>query len=306
MFNPNLMNSGMFQTQNVPKPEDLWKNEKSKYRVWIILFGISIFAIFTLLLIGLILNAANKTEIIDNLKTWGLANLKFKNSADVPAEVNSWAEKFYQNDLIITPILKLTVLFIGFVLYISTIIDCYKKKTFAVISNWSTFVIGAGAIIGVYQIFTIFYGTPIFSYGYGIYNFIGYILPILVFIFVSVPINKIRREFIISERLSKLKNSPEFQNFQQQMQQSQSQNGVGINPFINNMFAQNLQKNPNNKKDENISLKEKKSNVEKLNKMKISDLREIAKKFSISGYKTMRKNELIESILRVSGENNKK
>ena len=40
--------------------------------------------------------------------------------------------------------------------------------------------------------------------------------------------------------------------------------------------------------------------------MKISDLREIAKKFSISGYKTMRKNELIESILRVSGENNKK
>ena len=291
------MNQGMFSPQNVPTPQELWKNEKSKYRVWIILFGISIFGILALSLVGLILNASNKTEVIQNLINWGNSSsstLRFAKGVDVDIAIDNWANRFYRNDLIITPSLKVTVLFIGFVLYISTIIDCYRKKTFSVISKWSTFVIGVGAIIGVYQLFNIYYGTPIFSYAYGIYNFIGYIAPILVFIFVSVRINRIRNQFLMSERFSKLKNSPEFKNFQEQMKSGQNPISP-LSPFINPSFNQTQSTNEQNKIDKN-------SNLEKLKKMKMIELKAIAKKLSISGYNTMKKEELIDSILRVSGE----
>ena len=291
------MNQGMFSPQNVPTPQELWKNEKSKYRVWIILFGISIFGILALSLVGLILNASNKTEVIQNLINWGNSSsstLRFAKGVDVDIAIDNWANRFYRNDLIITPSLKVTVLFIGFVLYISTIIDCYRKKTFSVISKWSTFVIGVGAIIGVYQLFNIYYGTPIFSYAYGIYNFIGYIAPILVFIFVSVRINRIRNQFLMSERFSKLKNSPEFKNLQEQMKSGQNPISP-LSPFINPSFNQTQSTNEQNKIDKN-------SNLEKLKKMKMIELKAIAKKLSISGYNTMKKEELIDSILRVSGE----
>ncbi len=295
------MNQGMFSPQNVPTPQELWKNEKSKYRVWIILFGLSIFGILALSLVGLILNASNKTEVIQNLINWGnspSSTLRFAKGVDADIAIDNWANRFYRNDLIITPSLKVTVLFIGFVLYISTIIDCYRKKTFSVISKWSTFVIGLGAIIGVYQLFNIYYGTPIFSYAYGIYNFIGYIAPILVFIFVSVPINRIRNQFLISERVTKLKNSPEFKNLQEQMKSGQTPISP-LSPFINPSFNQTQSSNEQNKIDKN-------SNLEKLKKLKIVELKAIAKKLSISGYNTMKKEELIDSILRVSGEKTSK
>lgn len=302
MINPNFMNQGMFSPQNVPTPKELWKNEKSKYRVWIILFGLSILGIFVLSLIGLILNASDKDEVVKNLISWGKSpssTLRFAQGVDQDIAINRWANKFYRNDLIIIPSLKVTILFIGLVLYISTIIDCYRKKTFSIISKWSTFVIGAGAIIGVYQLFNIYYGTPIFSYAYGIYNFIGYIAPILVFIFVSIPINKIRNQFLISERITKLKNSPEFKNFQEQMKNNQNPMGV-VSPFMNPSFNQTQNNN-----EENTKIKNNNSNLEKLKKMKIIELKTIAKKLSISGYKTMKKIELINSILRVSGETSK-
>lgn len=303
MINPNFMNQGMFSPQNVPTTKELWKNEKSKYRVWIVLFGLSILAILVLSLVGLILNSSNKGEVINNLISWGKSpssNLRFAQGVDQEIAINNWANRFYRNDLIITPSIKVTILFIGLVLYISTIIDCYRKKTFSVISKWSTFVIGVGAIIGVYQLFTLYNGTPIFSYAYGIYNFIGYIAPILVFIFVSVPINKIRNQFLISERITKLKNSPEFKNFQNQMKNNQNPM-ASISPFINPAFNQTPKTNDENEANVNNN-----SNFQKLKKMKIIELKAIAKKLSISGYNMMKKDELIDSILRVSGEKTSK
>ena len=304
MVDPNFMNQGMFSPQNVPTPKELWKNEKSKYRVWIILFGFSILGILTLSLIGLILNASNKDEVVKNLISWGgspSSTLTFSKGVDQEIAINNWANRFYRNDLIITPSIKVTVLFIGLVLYISTIIDCYRKKTFSAISKWSTFVIGVGAIIGVYQLFTIWNGTPIFSYAYGIYNFVGYIAPILVFIFVSIPINKIRNQFLISERITKLKNSPEFKNFQEQMKNNQNPM-AGVSPFINPSFNQV----PKTSSEENKANVNENSNLQKLRKMRIAELKVIAKKLSISGYNTMKKDELIDSILRVSGEKTSK
>lgn len=315
-MNPNMMG----QIPDVPPVKELWKNEKSKYRHWIILFGVSIIAVFILLLLGVIMSAINETSIKISVHEWFKTHLGFVNGTTEAQKVKALdnATTSYFRDIIIYGSVKVFIVFVGVVLYIYTIIISYKNNSFSHISKWSTFVIGFSAIIGVVQLFQI-RGKPIFEYSEGIYDFVMYLIPIVIFIFISIPLNKIRRLFQISERTEAFKNSPQYDNYKQQMDSMQNMgqpmNGpmgpMGpMGPFgpINQPPVNNFSNTGSIIKDQTFSneIKQKtgyEKRMKELTSMKVDELKKIAKKLSISGYYVMKKSELIDSIIRLSESN---
>lgn len=314
-MNPNMFGQmPMGQLPKVPTTTEMWKDEKTKYRHWIILFGVSILAIFGLLLAGLIVNLVNEHEIKDSLIKWAeKGNINMPSNITAPTEVatyiSDWASKYWRSSLIIVQSIKLALVFIGVILFISTVYTAYTKKSFSHISKWATTIVGLGALVGVWQLLSLIWGaSPVFSYPQGIYDFILYILPIAVYIFVSQPINKIRRQFAYSERIEQIKNSPQYKQMMEQMEAMQ--NGqAGSNPMgpfgpmsqpqpTNPMAAAPMAAAPAQPVKKELTPSEKRA--KELSNMKVEELKAIAKKLSISGYSAMKKEELIENIIRIT------
>ncbi|NQZ65770.1 MAG: Rho termination factor N-terminal domain-containing protein [Mycoplasmatales bacterium] len=335
MINPNMMG----QMSDVPTTKELWKNEKSKYRHWVILFGISILSIFILLLTSFILNLVNESSIKEAMTNWALnpdgtlsgkvsfdATFVRNNGGDAKV-VASWVDSYYLRNTFWLGSIQIAVVFIGMILYGYTIYESYKNHSFAKISKIATFIVGLGAFIGIFKLFGLFRGgdTVIFQYPEGIYEFVLWFLPILIFIFISLPLNKIRRSFQISERYEQFKNSPQYEIYKNQMdamqngQFNQGMGPMGMGPMGMGAYGPMNQpmgnpnnptpptNNPTSSTEENTKpkkeLSDKEKKIKELSKMKIVDLKKIAKKLMISGYKTMKKSELIDAISRLT-ENN--
>lgn len=320
-MNPNMFGQmGPGALDAVPTTEKLWQNEKEKYRHWIILFAISILAIFALLIVGLVLNIAHETRIKHDLASWGYGKIEFS-GADNPTtgdlanpdpaatkylpKLVDWASNTWRSK-VITQSLKAGFVGIGVVLFASTVYQSYQNKSFAKISGWATMTVGLGAIMGVWQLMSMWIHKDysIFSYSEGIYDFILYILPIVVFFFVSRPLNKIKRQFAYAERVQMIKQSPQYQ---QMMQQAESmRNGTGqpnmgpMGPMGQPMPMGPTAATPAKAAPVPKELTEKEKRVKELSSMKIAELREIAKKLSLSGIDEMKKAELIDAIIRVS------
>ena len=321
-MNPNMMGMGMApgQVPDVPTTKELWKNEKSQYRHWMILFGIGILAIFALMLVSLILGLINETSIKESIAKWGMSNqdrITDHPDAIAPTKMQEiakdFASEYWRTHIVIYTSVKTALVFIAVVLFADTIIKSYKGKTFAKLSQWATFVVGFSAIFGVYELFGLISSKNqvIFSYGEGIFQFILFIIPPFIWFFISRPVNKIKRTFIISERVEAFKASPQYAQMQEQM--NQMQNGqvqpgamgpfgpmpqAPVNPGQTQASSQPAAQAPNPAIKKELTPQEKRR--KELSAMDLAELKEVAKKLSISGYSTMNKKELIESIIRIS------
>lgn len=155
----------------------------------------------------------------------------------------------------------------------------------------------------------------------GIIVFMLYISAILVFLGGSMQVAKIRKAFAISERVEQIKASPQYQAMQAQMNQMQA-NGQG--PMMNPMGGMGPMGPVSTPQPEtpvqpanagqttvgtNVApiqpavkreLTPLEKQTKKLSAMKVGDLKALAKKLSISGYSTMKKNELVDNIIRIT------
>ena len=321
-MNPFMNGMAQGQVPNMPTTKELWKHEKEKYRHWIILFGIGILVIFALFLTSLILSIVNEASIKEHIRVWGYGKAQFAgidpkgkiiyDGSDYDLAVKDWASSTWTKENIIYTSIKAGLSGIGVILFVSTTYNAYQKKSFARLSAWASFAIAICALIGVYEIISMAwqeYPKVVFQYPEGIFLFILYIIPIAIWLFVSRPIAKIRRTFLMAERIEAFKNSPQYQQMQEQM--SQMQNGGNINPAAMGPFGPQSQPQtgpagtptaaPTQPVKRELTPKEKR--IKELQAMNISNLKEIAKKLSISGYTSMKKAELIDNIVRISESN---
>ncbi len=291
MINPHLM--GLNNFDNVPTPKDLWKNEKQKYRHWIILFGIGLFVVLAFYLTGAVLNIVNKDSIILALQE------QYKDFPKSETLVqNAWITQH-----LVFPSLIISLLSIGLFLYVITITKSYLHTSFAQISLLSISVISFGALFSFIQLimFLISLSRKPFNFNSmgSIFIFITSILFIVVYFTSATKVNRIRRQFAYSEYVQKLKTDERFINFQDHLKNSMVNQSASpfapgiINPIVAPMPAANNQETKINDLKTN-------DQYEKLNAMSIEKLQEIAIKLSISGVELMQKNELISTIIRVS------
>lgn len=296
---------------NVPPVKELWKNEKEKYRHWILLFGIGILVIFAMQLTSFILNMISadtiKATLQDRTNDYLGASLTTAQRKTVAAEV-------FTKTFLVMPIVQFSLVGLGIFYFIVTVFYSYKHHSFAKISQWATMVIGLGTFVAVYQLLqmAISKSSRIVldnDFPGGIFQFINYFLVIGVYFGAAVKVSKIRRQFAISERVERLKNDPMFQqqmeaykNMMQNGGMSMGPMGPMVNPQATNVNNPQLAGAKNNQTQQNISKPEVSKEEKELNAMSITELKQVAKELSISGYNRMKKTELIKAILRVSNK----
>ena len=296
MINPQMMGMGGFP--EVPSVEELWKQEKAKYRHWIVLFMIAIITLTTLATTIFVLNLTDYDHIVKTI----FNNRKNDNTS--MSDVKS--DMLYH--VIIPAAFQMVAFIFGLVYYVITVRQSYQKKSFAHLSQWSTFIVGFAAIISGYELMSMAWSHSFSSYATklstGIFGITFNILSVIIYFIVSVPVGRIRRLFQISTRIEELKKDPQFRAMQEQfghmMGQTQGQSpfGPGVPPKQQTSTtgaATAAQPNVVKPKTPEISPEEK-----KLRNMSVKDLKSVAKELLISGYSTMQKQELIDSILRVT------
>ena len=302
-----MMGMQMGQMPELPTIKELWKNEKSKYRQWMILFAIGVAVVFALLLTSAIFNLIGRADIEKAL------NKKYNEyyaagSSALREAIKSigYTVNVYYIGL---PMVQAVFVGIGLILFIVTLFESYKEKNFGKISGFSTMIIGAGAFMAFFQLIRLFWshgGT--FDNPGGIFQFVNYFLLIGVYFGGSSQVSRIRRTFIMSERIAKIKASPEYQQAQQQaqaMMNGQAPTNPIANPYGPAGVGTPMGSPKVNATGEVVKSVEPEISKERqeLEKMSVSNLKKVAKKLSISGYSTMKKPELIKSILRVTSSN---
>lgn len=302
MINPQLM--GLNNFDNVPTTKDLWKNEKQKYRHWMILFGIGLLAVFVLYSIGFIINLIDKELIMQKL----IAEVRKDTNISDP---KSLAESRFLTHFVIFPSIVVSSLFIAIILYVVTIIKSYLQHSFAHFSLWLIYIVSFGALFSFIQIVTMLTSAKLLMQFTGsIFIFITLTLFVVFYFTTATKVSRIRKQFAYSEYIQKLKNDERFMKFQQNMQNSMGEgNMFGNTSWRNNPFGpqsvnpQTSITDPNKAISTNlqvpIDIKMHKQ-YNKLQAMSIEKLKEIGKKMSISGMELMQKDELVETIIRVS------
>lgn len=304
MINPQMMGMGGFP--DVPTVEELWKQEKSKFRHWIILFGIAIIALTGLAITTLVLSFVYKGDIehkiADALKTT-------VNNSEVERKM-LWS--------IFVPYITDAVAFLfGTVYYLITVRESYKKKSFAYLSQWSTFIVGFAAMISAWNLLSLAWSHSLTSYttelATGIFSMTFNVLAIVIYFIVSTPVAKIRKTFQISARVEELKKDPQFRAMQDQLNNLRNGGQPGMNngaygPGFGAGQAQAKPTPPGATPNAAQPVKPAQPAVspeeKKLRGMSVKDLKSVAKELSISGYSTMQKQELINAIIRVTKEDN--
>ena len=323
-MNPNIM--GMQGLPNVPTTKELWKNEKDKYRIWIVMLTITLTAITVLALVSFILGLINSESIESTIKTSLRDNVPSKITD--PGKISEWKDEVTNSLLVrsfkVFPGIIFGLLLIGMVMYIATLIESYKRKSFSKLSKWTTLVIGVGAIYGIYMLISMIQSKSIILeiQPEGIILFMLYVSSILVFLGGSFQVSRIRKQFAISERVEQIKASPQYQAMKAQMDQMQANGGPMMNPMgptgMGPMGPMSTPQPPMSTKPTNAGqttmgsqpsvvqpavkkeLTPLEKQTKKLSVMKVDDLRSLAKKLSISGYSTMKKSELVDNIIRIT------
>ena len=300
MINPQMMGMGGFP--DVPSVEELWKQEKAKYRHWIVLFMIAIVTLTALATVIFVLNLTDYDHILNTIYEHR------KDKSDTKSDIKR--VMLYQ--IIVPAAVQMVAFLFGMVYYIVTVNQSYKKKSFAYLSQWSTFIVGFAAIISGWDLMSMAWNHSLSSYGTklptGIFGITFNILAVIIYFIVSVPVGRIRRLFQISTRIEELKKDPQFRAMQEQFGHMMG-NGQANGPFgpgvapkpaegaTTNSTTNNGQPNVVKPAKQEISPEEK-----KLRNMSVKDLKSVAKELLISGYSTMQKQELIDSILRVTND----
>ena len=307
-MNPFLMQ------KDIPVISDLWKNEVNKYRLWIILFFAGILIIAALTLIYIILRATGIThDIIQQFMNSFNKNSKISNQITYDK-----AHLKYWSLMIIWPSIVFAFISLSIILATITIKTAYKHHNFGLISWAAILIIQMCAILALINIFYFWIGRGVTNVTTSSSN-IFYI--IVMFLYVPVlyftnRVSRIRKLFLLSIRMEKLKSDPNYQNMQQQMQQFMN-NAGNRSPFGFNPSNNSNNRSTSNPVNTNTPTTNKSKPLVKntpqngpvlseadkqLSKLRIAQLREIAKKLYISGYDTMSKQELISSIKKATNK----
>lgn len=304
-MNQNMMGMQQMQLPNVPPVKELWKDEKTKYRHWMILFGFGLLAIFALLLTSTIMNATSVESLRQTDRDYANANY----AGDKLKDYLSGVERKITLTYIVFPSIQASIIAIAAAIFFLSLPSVYKEKSFARLSGFPTLMVGIGAIFSLFTLIRMLWtgGGAMFDSPGGIFQFILYFIVLFSYLFGSMQVSKIRRVFALSERVAKIKASPMYQQAQQQAQAMNAGQAGPINsPYgpamsgtatATGSTAAQSQQNPEAVQQPVVS-KEKAA----LQKMKVADLKKVAIKLSISGSATMKKPELIENILRVSNK----
>lgn len=272
-----------FGNKKIPTVEELWKNEKKQYRIWIFTYPVLLFLLVALLGVQLFLNFDTK----------------------------SLARVFS----------ILSILFTGATLsfYLVSLFISYKEKDFANIGNRSflvTFVAFMSASLSII-ISTVSMVSDLKPENE---NFVAIlVIQIILFglVFILIPyfysrVLKIKSIFRLSrsiivfeEQISELKKDPQaFSKFMNIFDLS-DENIKNINININNGSSTNDNTNSEEQTEKKPTSKSEK--IKKaLEKLALSNLYEIAQKLEISGYQDLKKPELIDLLTRILAEQENK
>ncbi|WP_322962006.1 hypothetical protein RRG51_00770 [Mycoplasmopsis cynos] len=270
---------------------DLWKNEKQHFRIWFILF-IVFWSIITLLYLGLfVLDLVFKDEIIKSID----ANIK-----NGPEQKND-SNPYYNTRLVID-----ILFFIGpaiiLILFVISLVDSYKKKTFIGISSFSITLakfIGIMTIINLILFSTSYIyanGETIYSKIYSSLSGIVILFNIIQLFFAANNISKIKKLFIQKE----LENQAKIFFDAMNKAQNNSPFGPDLNSFFNN--AQTKQQSVNEEEATVVNDStpktdsEKQMIIKKILELPNEQLHKIAEKLNIFGYEEMSKEQLAEII----------
>ena len=307
------MNPFMMQ-QDIPKIPDLWKNEVNKYRLWIILFFIGIFVISSLSLVSIILNGLGMTGDGNIIKKYMDA---LNNAGPRGSQLIGYnqARLAFLTSMIIMPTAMLSLVIVSMILSIVTVTKSYKHHNFGKLSWAGIFIIQLSAffaLINIVQFFIFGGGSSLNDLPGAIYSLVVMFLYIPIWYFAN-RVSGIRKLFLLSERMEKLKNDPNYQNMKAQMNaftngQNQGRSPFGFKPTSNynpsnNTKSTSTTKNKtsaNNKTQNTASTAHVSETDKQLSKLSIKQLRAIAQKLFISGYETMLRPELILSIKRAT------
>ncbi|MCR8613217.1 MAG: Rho termination factor N-terminal domain-containing protein [Mycoplasma sp.] len=305
------------QLPNVPTKNELWKNEPNKYRHWIILLVISLISVVAFGITAITLIYVNKSEYVKNIVSYFQSG---RNSLTI-----SEAERYLFWQMVLMPIIIISLLLIGFVFFVKSLFITYKTKDFSKLSN---FVLTFGFFVGLLSLMDIIWLSirgRLYFMNTG-FTFLFLITPLSIFYgFTSFKVSSIRRIFLISDRIEKIKNDPNFQKMQEMMKNNPNgfpnqnmynpmQGNQNMNTTNNGAFgpvpvgsnSQSPNQSPNQAQNIEIPLTQEQKDRKELSELTLSQLKEIAKKLSISGYEKMKRKEITDIIIRIKLSEDKK
>ncbi|MGL6125418.1 MAG: Rho termination factor N-terminal domain-containing protein [Metamycoplasmataceae bacterium] len=275
---------GAMNTANIKKVSELWEEEK-KYRWWIIGFATSLIVLFVLNLVFVVMAYMSEKELINYFMGF------------YPTNREEMADNWF-NSIIVNLIIWTVALFISSLVFIYSIFNCYKAKSFEKLDSISSFFVG---FLTFYSFFSNFFNLIriseiFFGNNFMIFYFFLPFLSIPVWLLLARQVRKIKRSFFIAKRQEEINAFYEA-----------NQGQMGTNPFqspfgfpFQRTKTQEQQFNPVQNPENDAEIQKNKEKSSKLEAMTIVQLRQIADKLSISGIKEMKKAELIKTILSVT------
>ncbi|CAT05130.1 Uncharacterised protein [Mesomycoplasma conjunctivae] len=274
-----------FQPKKQPTMEQLWVNEKSKYRIWIFLFPAILATIFILSIANIIVLTAG----VD-------ASDVFKHQ--------------YKNTLILSNIVTILLLSISITYYTISIFNSYKEKNFLNIGQRSIGISFFAFLTNLTSILTSFSQIIIssnkadfdFNYNAILVIWIIIVAATITEIFSLRQVLKIKSLFLVSyqselveKQIEDIRKNPEkYQDILNMFGPQMAQN------FANQSQKTNQQEDNSqeNKAETTTSSKEQEIH-KKISNLSIKELHELAQKLEISSYYEMKPDELIKIIVKI-------
>lgn len=293
-----------FDLPQVPSVSELWKNEKSKYRHWVILFAVALVVLLALSVVAIVLN-------VKGMEDW-VAKPKYyldENSNKVEFTADEKRRAFIVQ-YIVPGAIRAVFFVLAIIFFAITITKVYKQKNFAHLSQWATLAVAISAIMSIWELFSIAFSKDSIQ-GYatetsgGLYSLIFSIAVIVIWLLVSMPMVRIRKIFALSQFVEDRRKDPVWQ--QQKAQYEAMMRAAGqINPGAFGASAFGPQVTPaqpapaENGETVTPATPEVEPERKRLEGLSEAKLKKVAKELSISGSENMKKDELIEAILRVT------
>ena len=275
-----LLNIKKYQNKTT---KDLWEQDRKWFNLWILGFFVCLLVLLALNIVIIAQYALDASGIKTRYSELLIANSNDVKNADLYAE-NYWRYGIIDGS-INSAIVAITIYSL-----IHSFILSYRRKSFSSISTWPTLFVFIQAIYSFFSLFKLLiYGITLkTSFEITWANIISFSLSfvyLLTWFIFSRNVALIRRIFFFSEKMSEMNNiySEMFNNGHTHVHNQES----------------TLNNSTNNSNSENNS--DYKNNQTWLRIYNLGDeqLKELAKKLSISGYESMSKDELVKIIFEI-------
>ena len=261
--------------------EQLWEEDHKTFYWWIGALFVSLLIIITILITMLVIFIADKDIILKQQVEWIMQSPNNNNGSSIE-QVTKKVEAFINGE-IAWQVIFIAVFLCALGLLTHSFWKCLKSKTFSVLSSLPTGIVFFLSFSSFLNFITLI-GQSISDFlslsNYYIFNFIVIkIIYLLVWFFVSRNVAIIRRLFVRLENIEKFES-------------------VIGKKIYEDVTGDNSQSNPaatTSKATSNVK-KEDDPIYQRLSSLEEKGLHQIAKELSISGYDSMDKTELLNTI----------